>query len=277
MVVDWTNPGRSLATATNNGVWKAMLSPKVRFSHLPPARSLHVFPLMIRFYISIEDGECAVERDLGALKGFNDAHCNVNTSLADDLMLLRADAVEVHDISPDFTNPDGATLANPSLQVAVGTCSRLGSKSRRWASLWREVYGARLGCHRKVAPRVNCQRRPGSFVAAKYGVLAAAEYAVASHMQHVGGGDDRDAGALTKLGVRKATAFLKSAVGDRVNPYDNEKLKRFQQLTNRKKLSTKLFMGQNLERRKKWIAQKAAKSPQMLTGIKTVCFVGGTG
>ena len=172
LVMTWTNPGRPLATATNNGVWKAMLSPNVRFSHLPQPRSLHVLHLLIRFYISIEDGECMVERDLGELKGFNDAHCNVNAALADDLMILRADPVEARDISPDFTSPDGAILANSSLQVPVASCSGLGSKSRRWATLWREVYGARLGCFRKVAPSEHSQRRPGSFVAAKYGVLA---------------------------------------------------------------------------------------------------------
>ena len=275
LVVTWTNPGRPLATATNNRVWKAMLSPNVRFSHLPQARSLHVLHLLIRFYISIEDGECMVERDLGELKGFNDAHCNVNTALADDLMILRADPVEVRDISPDFTRPDGTSLSNSSLQVPAASCSGLGSKSRRWATLWREVYGARLGCYRKVAPSEHSQRRPGSFVAAKYGVLAAAEYAVASHMQHDDGDDNQDAGALTQLGVPKA--FLKSAVGDRANPYGNAKLTRFHALTKSKELSTKLFMGRHLAARKKWKAKTAATSPQKLKDIKKVCFVGESG
>ena len=105
-----------------------MLGPNVRFPHLPQGRSLSVFNLLIRFYISIEDGECQVERDLGELKGFNDAHCNVNTALADDLMILRSDPVEARDISPDFTTPDGTILTNSSLQMPVASCSALGSK-----------------------------------------------------------------------------------------------------------------------------------------------------
>ena len=102
LVMRWTNHGRPLAKATNNGVWKYMLSRKVRVSHLPQAGSLHVMELMIRFHISIEDGECSVERDLGTLAGFNDAHCNVNTALADDLMILRSDPVQVRDIAPEL-------------------------------------------------------------------------------------------------------------------------------------------------------------------------------
>ena len=73
-------------------------------------------------------------------------------------------------------------------------------------------------------------------------------------MQHDVGDANQDAGALTPLGV--STAFLKSAVGDRANPYDNDKLKRFHALTKTKKLSTKLFMGRNLAARKKWQEKK---------------------
>jgi len=255
LVMRWTDQSRPLAKATNNGVWKSMLSRKVRVSHLPQAGSLHVMELMIRFYISIEDGECSVERDLGTLAGFNDAHCNVNTALADDLMILRSDTVQVRDIAPELHTTGLARVSG----------SVLGSKSRRWATLWREVFGARLGCVRKVAKSTHSQRRPGSFVAAKHGVLAAAEYAVQSHMEHDGGDDNEDAGALTQLGVSKA--FLKSAVGDTANPYNNARLKRFQALTNTKKLRTKLFMGRNLAARKKWKEQNAAKSPQKLMGI----------
>ena len=77
------------------------------------------------------------------------------------------------------------------------------------------------------------------------------------------------------MGVSKA--FLKSAVGDRANPYDNDKLKRFHALTKSKKLSTKLFMGRNLDVRKKWKQKRAANSPQKLTNIKKLCFVGDVG
>jgi hypothetical protein len=57
-------------------------------------------------------------------------------------------------------------------------------------------------------------------------------------------GANQDAGALTALGVSKA--FLKSAVGDRANTYDNDKLKRFHALTESKKVTAKLFIGSQL-------------------------------
>ncbi len=94
-------------------------------------------------------------------------------------------------------------------------------------------------------------------------------------MQHDDGGANQDAGALTPLGVSKA--FLKSAVGDRANPYDNDKLKRFHALTESKKVPANVFMGRNLAARKKWKEEKAAKSPQKLKDIKKVCFVGDVG
>ena len=62
LVVTWTHPGRPLATATDNVVWNAMLSPNVSFSHPPNAMSLHFFHRLIRFYISII--ECMFELDL---------------------------------------------------------------------------------------------------------------------------------------------------------------------------------------------------------------------
>ena len=236
-----------------------MLSPNRRFSHLPQCRNLQLFHFVIRFYISIEDGECVVERDLVALKSFNDAHQNVNNALADDLMLLRSDPIEVNDVCPD-----GAFDAKSTGQLAVGSCSRLGSKSKRWATLWRQVYGARLGCYRRPAPS-ECGRRPGSYVAAKHGVLAAAEYAVASQMQR-DGVDNQDADALTHLGV--STSFLKSAIGDKAKAYNNVKLKRFEALTKTKKLTAHFFMGRHLAARKKWKESEAAKSLQKLTDIK---------
>jgi hypothetical protein len=141
-----------------------MLEPSVRLSHLPQCSAMRVLPFLIRFYISIEDGECVVERDLGCLTKFSDAHINGHNDLADDLMLARSDPIKVSDICGD--------------ELAVGSCSRLGPKARRWATLWRAIYGARLGCY--MAARANCGKRKGTYTAAKAGVLAAAEYAVAA-------------------------------------------------------------------------------------------------
>ena len=75
---------------------------------------------------------------------------------------------------------------------------------------------------------------PGGYSAARSGVLAAAEYAVASKMQN-NCENQQDAGdVLEGSGVSKA--FLQSAIGDRGTEYDNEKLKRFADLTEKKRL-----------------------------------------
>ena len=59
---------------------------------------------------------------MGVLTSVNTAHQNVNADLADDLMVMRSDPIEVSDICGDEVKPP------------AGSCSRLGSKSRHWAS-----------------------------------------------------------------------------------------------------------------------------------------------
>ena len=269
LILDLTSPGRPLATATNNQVWQAMLEPNVRLSHLPQRSAMQALHFLIRFYISVEDGECAVERDLGLLTSVNHAHQNVNSDLADDLLVLRSDPIEFSDICGDEIAVDGSS---PQLSV-VGSCPRLGSKSRRWATLWRGIYGARLGCYRKTAQGKR-GKRSGTYAAAKRGVLAAAEYAVAVNM-HTRREHEQEADSLTPLGVSKS--FLKSALGDKAAQYNNEKMKRFQALTDRKKQSCPRFMGRFLASENPWKERKAAKSPQKLQNIRQVCFVGEIG
>jgi hypothetical protein len=262
-IVISTSPGRSLEKASNNEVWQAVLNYRER-----SMRALH---LCIRYYISIEDGECVVERDLGLLTSFNDAHQNVNGELADDLMLTRSDPVQGSDIICGGEEEEGS--GKSSMELAVGSCPRLGSKSRRWATLWRTVYGARLGCYRKTRQQgQRGKKRSGTYTAAKHGVLAAAEYAVEMHMQHPAN-QERGPGGLTPLGV--STSFLKSAVGDAAaETYNNDNMKRFRKLTEDKKQNNHKFVGRLLAG--KWKEIKAAKSPQKLH-VKKICFVGDIG
>ena len=91
--------------------------------------------------------------------------------LADDLLLLKSDPIEVDDISPEATVNHG----------------RLGPTARRWATLWRELFGLRLGIH-SVRPKVK-GKVPGS--------------------------------VLEELGISKS--FLESAIGDRGQQYNNRK------------------------------------------------------
>ena len=104
--------------------------------------------LVIRFYTSIEDGECGVGRDLGLLASFNEAHQNVNGELANDLILARSDPIETSDICADEVAVGTESLANaleptqrrkltflqqPSMQLRR-ICSKLASTSSRWMS-----------------------------------------------------------------------------------------------------------------------------------------------
>ena len=87
-------------------------------------RALHA---LIRFYISIEDGECVVERDLGELSAFNDAHQHVDSALADDLMLVKSDPIEFKDVCGDEATSGSTTTevtsGSTATQVAVGSCA----------------------------------------------------------------------------------------------------------------------------------------------------------
>ena len=265
-IVKTTKAGQPLATATNNDVWKSLLNPALRWSNEdePQNHNLRVLNLLIRLYISIEDGECPVERDLAALCAFNDEHCNVDRDLADDLLLLKTAPIEVGDICPE--KPTGAE-ADVSLW-------RPGPVAREWAQLWREMYGARLGCY--SIRTCGKAKVPGSYNAARRGVLAAAEYAVASKMQNKGEDPPDTCDVLEDLGVSKS--FLESALGDRGEKYKNTGLQRFAALTEKKKLTTGLFMGRHLKAQRKWQPSRGARYPKGLEGglggVMKVCFLG---
>ena len=66
-------------------------------SYLPQNIQLCALNLLIRFYISIEDGACPVERDLAALG--HPERADVDHDKADDLVLLASDPIEVADMS----------------------------------------------------------------------------------------------------------------------------------------------------------------------------------
>ena len=83
LVLELTSPGRPLATASNSTIWKALLDEAV----LPQLSTMTALQVLIRFYISIEDGECVVERDLGTLTSITHAHKNGGGDLSDDAMM----------------------------------------------------------------------------------------------------------------------------------------------------------------------------------------------
>ena len=223
-MIELTSHGRPLATASNGDVWETFLEEgKLTLSHLPQSGALRSFDRLIRFYLSIEDGECQVERDLGVLSKFSAAHKNGQNELDDDLMLLKDDTIDGADI---WISGQSTELGQAS------NSSRLGCKGRRWAELWRQVYGARLGIYNRKATEAKTKggKRHGTYSAAKCGVLAAAEYVVELSKQ-----ESQD-GSIQRTPFGVSNSFLQSAVGDKsASPYNNARLTKFQTLTTNKK------------------------------------------
>ena len=92
IILKLTAPGASLEKASNFEVWRALLEPNAfELYYFPRRRGLRALWLPIRFYISIEDGECGVERDLGTLVAFIKEHKLRDNRLVDDLMVLKSE------------------------------------------------------------------------------------------------------------------------------------------------------------------------------------------
>ena len=122
----------------------------------------------MRFHIAIEDGSCQVERDLGSLTAQASAHLGSSRpELIDDLFILKA--------APDLG-------ADAICESALGDEERFGALGQRWAKLWREVYGARLGCYNAKTVGKRRAMKQGTYVACKAGVLVAAESAALTRM-----------------------------------------------------------------------------------------------
>ena len=80
-------------------MWEAFLEEgEIILSDLPQSRDLRSLNQFIRFYLSIEDGECQVEPDLGVVSNFQEVHKNGKDELDDHLMLVATDPTDVDDI-----------------------------------------------------------------------------------------------------------------------------------------------------------------------------------
>ena len=124
------------------------------------------FQKLIRFYISIEYGECTVERDLGEFRDEIQEHRTSNIDYLDDSLLMRLNGPRT---GAEYN--EGAADSNIDLTPI----------SRGWAKLWRELFGKRLGHYNAKATdaaKLKRQNKPGVFRGAVFGVLAAARLAV---------------------------------------------------------------------------------------------------
>ena len=98
---------------------------------------------IVRLHISVLDGECQVERDLGAVLLEASEHCNIDIGGVDDLMVLKS--------SDDVKGPhDFGNVARNELTELTKSCLRS----------WRSVHGCRFGCYdMKVRKQVRKRRK----------------------------------------------------------------------------------------------------------------------
>ena len=135
--------GQPLAAASNPCVWSFVVSPAfVCSGRVAPLRSL---PKLIRWYLSIEDGECSVERDLAAMRAVIDTVRTTEVCILEDNLIGSA----------------GAPTSKS--EVEDPATGGLTDTSRRWATLWRTCHGARLGCmaaKSMKAARAKLKKKP---------------------------------------------------------------------------------------------------------------------
>jgi len=184
MIKQWA-PTQPLAGKTNQEAWALLLNDGVWEAACPstvPAAS-RVLRRIIRFYISIEDGECTVERDLGVFRDKKLEHRTDDMKLLDDVLVIALNGPRT---AAEFA--DGTEDSPVELTEFIRHC----------ASLWRELYGLRFDHYNPkatAAARLAKLKNPGEFTACSRGVLNAARIAVQDARQkrrkvelHVGAG-----------------------------------------------------------------------------------------
>ena len=161
-------PSSPLAGVTNQQAWALLLDDDYWEKACPKRLRGASLALrrLIRFYISIEDGECTVERDLGEFRNQMREHRSADLIFHDDCLVLR------------LNGPRSAA----EFDVGGGSRNNLTSFSRECASLWRELYGKKRGHFNATAVSAASKKRQtaGTFRGTMRGVLAAARLAVAA-------------------------------------------------------------------------------------------------
>ena len=164
------SPGLPLAALTNQQAWARLLDDKFWDAACPGrlVGASHVLRKLIRFYISIEDGECSVERDFGVLRDLRTEHRTGQVDFLDDVLIAKL-------LGPrtvaEFDDGAGGSSSREELTPF----------SRKCACLWRQLYGARFGHHNPLATTAAKKKaalKRGPLRRATVGVLAAARLAV---------------------------------------------------------------------------------------------------
>ena len=197
-------PGQPLAEVSNQVAWASLLCDETwqqacRRGTLAASGALRK---LIRFYISIEDGECTVERDLSELRSLRRTHVcggrDGGERFLDDKLLVRLNGPRTQ---AEFAAKDPMTK-----------CDGLTPFSRECASLWRELRGARGGHANPAATKASAMKRKhkGFMKSTCRGVLAAARLAVAMKRR------------------QGPQANVASGTGTAESPWWSEKMQKFQ-------------------------------------------------
>ena len=166
MIKQWA-PAQPLAGKTNQEAWALLLDDRVWEAACPSRlqAASGAVRRIIRFYISIEDGECTVERDLAVFRDRKLEHRTDDMEFLDDTLVIAL---------------NGPTTATEFADGAADPCE-LPEFVRQCASLWRELHGQRCGHYNKKATeaaRLAKLKKPGDFTGCLRGVLNAARIAV---------------------------------------------------------------------------------------------------
>ena len=127
----------ALTAPDNRQLWWPWVGCRSIFAHrMAPIVNLQA---IIRFYLSVLDGECQAERDLGAVLDEASEHCNLQIDGIGDLMIMRGGGLQG---PADFGRLE-----------CQGT-TRLTDFTKTCLKLWRGVYGCRYGSY-DSKPRVQ--------------------------------------------------------------------------------------------------------------------------
>ena len=239
--------GKPLAAASNACVWSFVVSPGfICEGRVAPLRFL---PKLARWYISIEDGECSVERDLAVVRDVSDTTRTDDVGIIDDTVVGRSGAPASRS---EVEDPAAGGLTNTS---------------RAWARCWRTCHGARLGCVSKkgIAGALAALKKKPTWQKFRKGILAAAAGAVSTEKQ-IGAASAVTATCFgVPVGSLRRTE--KSVTGTPECDYWTKKCANFAKVTENKKTQGNFLL------RYKFAFKRGAATPRKLEGVTRVCWL----
>ena len=195
-------PGQPLAAKSNREIWGHCLDDSFLEEHFPGKPFLRI-PDLIRFYHSIEDGSCSVERALAGVRAFIQESRSTDIDFLDDLAVLDDSQVQPQDVAV--------------LRHGIWEAGPFGLKC---GALWREVLGARMGIYNTVHAHGTGPGKkvvkPGTFKCVKAGVLKAIGAATTSRNPN---GQPLAALQPPSLSMALAQGGASSSAGTPSSPY----------------------------------------------------------